>query len=107
MKEDSGDEKLGRLLRGWQVDAPLPPRFQEGVWRRIGAEETAPATRGWLPDWLVVLFARPAYATVFATFLIVVGVSLGFWRADRDAARVDHQLSQRYVASVNPYEGQR
>jgi hypothetical protein len=107
MKEQPNDEKLGRLLREWRTDAPLPPRFQESVWRRIESAEKAPATRGWLPDWLVGLFARPAYVTVCATVLIIVGVSAGLWRGGHDAARMDQQLSQRYVASVNPYEDQR
>src|ERR1039458_5976740 len=75
------DAKLGALLREAfrNVGPALPPRFQEGVWRRI-EEAAAPvkATGGiaWL-DALVTLVLRPRFALATATVLIVAGALLG------------------------------
>ena len=109
MKEQNlgnDDARLSRVFREWPVGGPLPPRFQERVWQRIEAAESRRAATGFLPDWLVVLFARPAYATIVAALLLVVGVSAGLWKADRVTTRWDNQLAQRYVASVDPYVNQ-
>ena len=109
MKHEDDEARLDRLLRGWAVNEPLPPRFQDRVWQRIEASEARAATggRSFWPDWLTVLFARPALTMVCAGVLLVVGVSAGVWRAERDSARWDNQLAQRYVASVDPYLNQR
>jgi len=107
MKEREADDvKLSRVLHEWPVNGPLPPRFQEGVWQRIEAAEARRGASSWLPDWLVVIFARPAYAAICATLLVVVGISVGLWKADRVTNRWDNQLAQRYVASVDPYANQ-
>ena len=100
------DGRLREVLREWKADAALPPRFQERVWKRIEAAEATPATAGWA-DWLAIIFARPAFATVCATLMLIVGLSAGFWRANRDTTRWENELAQRYVAAVDPYLGQR
>ena len=79
----------------------MPPRFQEGVWRRI-EEAAAPvkSTGGitWL-DALVALVLRPRFALAIATVLIVAGALLGV-REGNQAARQDAQA--RYLAVVAP-----
>ncbi|MFZ0827232.1 MAG: hypothetical protein WAO02_07395 [Verrucomicrobiia bacterium] len=98
---DPNDAKLGTLLRASRVGPTLPPRFQEGVWRRI--EETeAPvrATGGpvWL-DALAALVLRPRFALAAATVLMVVGATLGL----REGSQIAHQDAQaRYLAVVAP-----
>ncbi len=106
MKQDSHqneDPQLSRLLGQWQVNEPLPPRFQERVWKRIEAAE-APARDP--ASWFAALFLRPAFATVAATLLLLAGATAGYLRAGHDVAHWDKELSQRYVASLNPYAAQ-
>ncbi|MGB8369818.1 MAG: hypothetical protein ACLPYZ_09060 [Limisphaerales bacterium] len=95
------DARLGALLRRSLVSPALPPRFQEGVWRRI-EEAAAPAksTGGiaWL-DALVTLVLRPRFALATATVLIVAGALLGV----RNGNKLAHQDAQaRYLAAVAP-----
>ena len=98
---EASDAKLGALLRESRVSPTLPPRFQEGVWRRI-EEAAAPVkvTGGitWL-DALVTLALRPRLAMATATVLIVAGALLGV----REGNQMAHQDAQaRYLAVVAP-----
>ena len=99
---EAGDEKLGALLRTFRVSPELPPRFQEGVWRRIEeADAPVKSTAGiaWL-DALVTLMLRPRLALATATVLIVAGALLGV----RDGNQMAHQDAQaRYLAAVAPH----
>ena len=104
MKEpnETSDPQLKVVLRTWQMNEPLPPRFQECVWKRIEATETPQRET---TSWFAALFLRPAFATVTATFLLLAGLSAGYLRANHDAAHWNQELSQRYVAALNPYAG--
>lgn len=77
----------------------LPPRFREGVWRRIEESET-PATAGmtWL-DALAAWVLRPRFAMAAAVVLICAGSVFGAVQGTQ-ANRQDAQ--SRYVASVAP-----
>ncbi|MCX6895590.1 MAG: hypothetical protein NTZ16_08870 [Verrucomicrobia bacterium] len=101
MKEDP---QLSRLLKDWQVNEPLPPRFQERVWKRIEAAE-APGRE--TQSWFAALFLRPAFATAAATLLLLAGLSAGYLRANHDAAHWDEQLAQRYLTAMNPYAAEK
>jgi hypothetical protein len=99
----ASDARLGAQLREASRNAgpALPPRFQEGVWRRI-EEAAAPVkvTGGvtWL-DALVALVLRPRLALATATVLIVAGALLGV----REGNQMAHQDAQaRYLAVVAP-----
>jgi hypothetical protein len=96
------DTKLGALLRASRVSPELPPRFQEGVWRRIEeADVPVKSTAGiaWL-DALVTLMLRPRLALATATVLIIAGALLGV----RDGNQMAHQDAQaRYLAAVAPH----
>ena len=98
---EASDAKLGALLREARVSPALPPRFQEGVWRRI-EEAAAPVkvTVGitWL-EALVTLVLRPRFALATATVLIVAGALLGV-RDGNQMAKQDAQA--RYLAVVAP-----
>ena len=101
-RAEAGDARLGALLRASRASPALPPRFQEGVWRRI--EEAAvpvKVTGGitWL-DALVALVLRPRFALATATVLIVAGALLGVHNGNQMA----HQDAQaRYLAAVAPH----
>jgi hypothetical protein len=97
---DADDTALRRLLRRSRVAPALPPRFQEGVWRRI---ETAAANRDavarhWL-DAVVNWLLRPKLALAGAAALML----LGAWMGVHEGAQGARQAAQaRYVASVAP-----
>ena len=80
MNPEPNDAKFGTLLRASRVAPALPPRFREGVWRRIeDADAPAPSTGriAWL-DALAALVLRPRFAlATVATVLIVAGALLG------------------------------
>ena len=99
---DPNDAKLGTLLRASRVAPALPPRFQEGVWRRIEEAECAGHSTGgiaWL-DALAALVLRPRFALATATVLIVAGALLGV-REGSQMAKQDAQA--RYLAAVAPH----
>lgn len=103
MKDNQAE--LQRALQEWRVSTPLPPRFQEQVWKRIERAEApgvslAEALRAWMAAW----FARPAIAVACATVVVAAGLALGFKQANDKAAKWDRQLETRYVQSVDPYQ---
>ena len=100
------DEALSKVLKGWHIDAPLPPRFQEHVWQRIALAE-AETTRNW---WQVLIrsvesvFVRPALAVSYVAVLLFVGLAAGYRHADQKTARAESQWRTLYVQSVDPYQ---
>jgi hypothetical protein len=107
MKDQSNqdDAALSRVLQGWKVSNPLPPRFQENVWRKI--EQKAPAQEpAWLElfSWFRTALSRPALAASYVALLLVLGSAAGYFRAQAANARADHELSARYVQMVDPYQ---
>jgi len=94
------DARLRAVLRESSPSPPLPPRFQEGVWRRIESAEAGQAaeTSGWL-DALVMWALRPKFAVAAVTALVLVGVLLGVQQGVQ-TARQDAQA--RYLAAVSP-----
>jgi len=98
---EAGDVKLGALLRTSRVSPELPPRFQEGVWRRIEEADAPVKSTGsiaWL-DALAALVLRPRLALATAAVLMVAGALLGV----RTGSQVAHQDAQaRYLAAVAP-----
>ena len=97
----ASDARLGALLRESRTSPALPPRFQEGVWRRI--EEAVAAVKTidditWL-DALAALVLRPRLALATAAVLMVAGALFGV----RDGSQSAHQDAQaRYLAAVAP-----
>jgi hypothetical protein len=103
------EEALEKLLREWRVEPEEAPRFEEDVWRRIAAEESAsPGTRaagGWLAgvlDFLRGQRLNPAWG--LAVVLVSLGVGAGFGHRAAATAREAEwsRLGQRYANSINP-----
>jgi hypothetical protein len=97
----ASDAKLGALLRASRVSPALPPRFHEGVWRRIEKAAAPAKSNGitWL-DALAALVLRPRLALATAAVLMVAGALLGV----RDGNQMAHQNAQaRYLAAVAPH----
>jgi hypothetical protein len=106
-KDSTGhSEVLGRVLRDWRVKAPLPPRFQEEVWQRIERAERTAAVSPWrtLVTWFVQFMAYPAPAMTYVTVLLVVGLTAGYWHAQRTTTQLDRTFAQRYLQTVDPFQ---
>lgn len=99
-EQNPDDAKLSRALRSVRPAPPLPPRFQEGVWRRIEADSKRDAVRE--PGWLGTLAGwclKPKFALALAAVVMFAGMGLG-WNQAEHQARVEAQA--RYVAAVAP-----
>ena len=97
-------------MREWRVTEPLPPRFQEGVWRKIQQADSsaAPATTTTLWALLMARMAavlpRPAVAVAYMAVLFAVGTASGYWQARTQTSRSHEQMGTRYVQAVDPYQ---
>lgn len=92
------DAKLSALIREARFSHVLPPRFQEGVWRRIEESDVPVAKDSWanrLASWAL----RPRFALSVAVVLICAGSLVGAAQGRRDAR---HQAQDRYIAEVAP-----
>ena len=99
-------EPLRKLMREWKVTKSLPPRFQEGVWKRIERAQAADSTPSvWvvIAHWISTVLPRPALATAYVAALLALGVTVGWTKARQENARVKDELSQRYVRVLDPY----
>jgi hypothetical protein len=100
------DPALGKVLREWKPDAPLPPRFSEGVWKKIERADSAGATTLWnfLRIRIAETFARPAPALCYVALLLVVGLAAGYWQGRVGSQRAEEKFSAQYVHDVDPYQ---
>ncbi len=109
MKANPGqnEDPLKQSLQTWQVKAPLPPRFNEQVWRRIAdadAENTSTTLWSVFRNWCQLAFARPAVAAACAVVLLFIGSGTGYLQARHKSAVIENSLSESYVRSIDPYQ---
>ena len=104
--ENEDDAKLSALLHEWKVDVSLPPRFHEGVWRRIEREQAHPQVNLWhvITHWVESTFRRPALAVSYVAALLFIGLTTGYFQAQDTAAREGARWRTAYVQSVDPYQ---
>jgi len=109
MKTNPNKDPLDGALAEWRVREPLPPRFQEQVWRRIADAGAEGTTTRWtiFENWLRLAFARPAVALACAAVLLALGSGTGWWQAHEKSARIQSELGSRYVQSLDPYQKMR
>jgi hypothetical protein len=98
------DEALSTLLREWKVEAPLPPGFQEQVWRTIDRGEARESLWALTLRRLTEALARPSLATSYVTVLLLIGLGAGYWQARSANAQAEESLSARYVQMIDPYQ---
>ena len=105
-QDPENEDRLRALLRSWVVDTPLPPRFQEQVWRRIERAEPRPASPFLAGFFRLVEVAlpRPKVAFAYVTVLLALGITAGAWAVQAKTSRTDAALGLRYVQSVDPYK---
>ena len=95
------DESLRVLLRAARPAPPLPPRFQEAVWRRL---EHAQATRetGTWAEWLdrvVAWLLHPRLALAGVTAMLLVGLAIGLAQG---GGLANEMAKQQYLSAVSP-----
>jgi hypothetical protein len=99
------DGPLHGVLQEWRVTDSLPPRFQERVWQRIERGETHKSSPAWVLLYRILEdFRRPALASSYIAFLLLLGVGAGYWHARIDSERASHELGTRYVRMMDPYQ---
>ncbi len=100
---------LGRLLREWKVESPLPPCFEDNVWQRIAREELQAFAGFWtqLAHWIGSALARPSLAAGYVALLLAAGLLAGYCQARSEKAYALETLSSRYVQMVDPYQAPR
>jgi len=103
------DEELSKLLKEWRSEAAVPPRFQEGVWRRIERTQSPTAPSAWaaVVYWIGTVLPRPALAVSYVAVLLTIGMTAGWAQARQETARVKGQLGERYVQVLDPYQAPR
>lgn len=94
--QEFGDGKLGILLRESRPAPALPPRFQEGVWRRIEQAEVPGRSSNWF-EALAGLLLKPRFAVASVGVVLLIGTLLGSLDGQSRARLV---AQERYVASV-------
>jgi hypothetical protein len=102
------DEGLSQVLGQWKVDAQLPPRFQEQVWRRIERSEPQVQVPAWVLLWqrVTAALARPSLAVSYVTLLLLAGLLAGYWQARITRAQTEENMGARYVQLVAPFQNQ-
>ena len=100
MNRNQDEARLRALLLESRSSPALPPRFQEGVWRRIEHAEAGRSDerQSWLDAFLnMVLRPRLAFAAV--AVLVLAGTVLGV----REGVQTARQEAQaRYLTAVAP-----
>ena len=98
------DASLSRVLREWNVKTPLPPRFQETVWRRIEHRDEPLSIWKLLTGRISAALARPSLAVSYVTVLLLAGLVAGYWQARVTREHFGEAMSDRYVQMVDPYQ---
>jgi hypothetical protein len=99
------NDPLSQLLGQWKIAEPVPPRFQEEVWRRIGRASAAVTPTAWELGrrWLEKLFASKAVALAYVTVLLGLGLAAGYVNGRTHQQRSNAELAARYVQSLDPW----
>ena len=99
-------DSLHRLLGEWEVQTPLPSRFEGKVWGRIKQADAlrGPGLFAWLGARMEVTLLRPAVAYAYVMALLIAGSAFGWSQAQKASAQQDQSLGRRYVRAIDPYQ---
>lgn len=107
-KPNENRDPLDDLLKSWKVEATLPARFQDQVWRRIAQSEersALPSISTWflgLTAHLASVLRRPIGTAVYLSTLLVVGSLAGIWRSGREVDQTQIEWRTAYLEAVVP-----
>lgn len=105
-RPDNSDAALSKALKHWRVDAPLPPGFRQSVWQKIDRQATAPVHHSivdLIRTWITGGVSRPHVAATYLAALLLIGITVGWTQGQRDSLRLQNDLAERYVRSLDPY----
>ena len=105
-RPDKSDDALSQALKQWRVKNPLPPGFQQSVWQKIDCQATAPTHQSVFESfrsWMTGAISRPRVAATYLAALLLIGITVGWTQGQRDSLRVQNELADRYVRSLDPY----
>ena len=96
------DQRLKALLREWQPQADLPPRFESEVWHRIALNEERRTS--WMNfDWLFRTTCQPRLAFAIVAASVLLGTALANWQAARSYHHEMEASKSRYIQLVDPF----
>ena len=96
------DQRLKALLREWQTQADVPPRFESDVWHRIALNEEKRSS--WMNfDWLFQTTCQPRLAFAIVIVAVVFGTGLATWQAQHSYHQEIAASKVRYIQSVDPF----
>ncbi len=100
------DKALSQVLHSWRTESPLPPRFAEGVWKKIGEAAKPGVPEVWtvLRTWLSGALRQPSLAVSYVTALLLLGLAAGYWQGRAGSQRAEEKFSAQYVQAVDPYQ---
>ena len=106
---DPNADRLSQILGDWKVTTPLPPGFQEQVWRRIERTQQPGTLPIWtlVTHWIGAALPRPALAASYIAILLTIGVTAGWAQGRQESARMKDELGRRYVHVLDPYQAPR
>jgi hypothetical protein len=98
----SEDQSLRKALDQWKIDKPLPPRFQQEVWRRLDQKTRTPTVWKAWQIWLESIFAKKSVALSYITVLLLAGLTVGYFQGKAHERSWREQWAQQYVQSLDP-----
>jgi hypothetical protein len=96
------DRRLGSLLKNWQPQIDLPPRFESEVWHRIALAQEKRFSF-WSLDWLFRITCQPRLAFAIVASAVLLGTGLANWEAQRSYQHDMAASKSRYIQSVDPF----
>lgn len=100
-KPEPNQEPLRTILRGARPNPPLPPRFQDSVWRRIETVRK-PAGSALMSGWLdraAAWLLRPRLALGGLVAMLLLGTVIG---ATQGSSLANALAKEQYLAAVSP-----
>lgn len=103
---ENKEDELRKTLRQWRVTEPLPPRFQEQVWRSV--EQAEASRNGFGFDDFRLLMERwltkPALAYAYVAVLLTLGLMGGYLQTQKRQQQWNAELAARYIQNMDPYQ---
>jgi hypothetical protein len=96
------DPRLDALLKNWQPQIDLPPRFESEVWRRIALAQEK-RSDFWSFAWLFRMTCQPKLAFAIVLTAVLVGTGLANLQAERNYHHEMAASKSRYIQSVDPF----